>query len=150
MSYTRTYVCDFNCATLADGACVICEKHGCADHLPYGIRVAFEVGEGLVKFPPMPLNGIDPISGTSPTVLTFEEWAKLTLPLKQAHVTRAAVEREVAERRCCEGCYKLVAGSHYRQVGGDTVIRRAVDEFVGALRAGMTARGMARDEEPKK
>lgn len=141
--YTKTYVCDFNCGSLAEAACLLCSKHGCSDHLPFGIRVAFEIGNCFLRLPAMPLDGIDPVEGTSPPIFTFENWDKIKPEDRKKHIEASVGAREVSERRCCENCYNNFHASQYRAGGdGDTTIRRALDAFAAALRAGMAAHAM--------
>jgi hypothetical protein len=140
--YTKTYICDFTCATLADAACVLCRRHGCEDHLPHAVRVAFEIGPAYVVMPALPLDGHDPIDDVSPPVVSFDTWAKLKLENRVKHIDAAVVERETAERRVCDDCWKVIHGSHYRHGGGEAVIRAALEAFVRALRAGLTAAGL--------
>lgn len=145
--YTKTYVCDFACDTLAVAACVLCLRHGCEMHLPNAVRVSFEIGAAYCSLPDLPLDGIDPIAGVSPSVVTFETWAKLKPEERTRHITSSALERETAERRVCGECWASMHAGHYRYGGGATVIRAALESFVAALRAGLTVAGLKPEEK---
>jgi hypothetical protein len=41
---TEAVVCDFSCRTLADTTCALCNKDGCAKHLPMVLSLDFGVG----------------------------------------------------------------------------------------------------------
>lgn len=65
MAHILTYVCDFAdcgpqlsdkprpCRTLADGACALCNKHGCARHLSYSVVIGIRIGPSILEIPPL-------------------------------------------------------------------------------------------------
>lgn len=150
MSYTKTYVCDFRqgvprCRMLADGACALCGKHGCFSHLPNAARVVFELGDGVLPLPDLPLANTDPVDDTLPLISTFGDWNKFTEETRRKAYLSAEA-REYVERRICAECFKELHGSYYRTAGGTEVIQNAMIAFLQALRAGMAAHAVRGDQ----
>lgn len=146
MAYIQTHVCDFNdtngklCRTLADAICVLCDKHGCKEHVGKALRVVFEIGEAVLPCPDLPLPS-----------LSAEDIPVPIQPFLDKHADgRVFVEaRERAERRVCDSCFAQVGGSFYRAAGGDETIRAALAGFIQTVRAGIAVRKLNHSEALK-
>jgi len=145
MAYVNTYVCDFDkCRSLADAACVFCEKHGCYKHLPKAIRVAFEYAEGFLAQPALPLPGIAVHDVTAP-ILLFGERERLK---RDGKAEDFPIAREFCEQLACDECCAEIGTLTfpYREAGGDAAIRAALHTFISTLRAAFSTRRLTESE----